>query len=704
VSCQHQQTSLTERGRICASCGAPVTWMSDLVASPSFAPREWQSHAPEELFSGRGAPVGDSPDLTRVLNIPRREPLDLTSPRARAMVEMMTRRWARPLDPSVELVASDADMCGRYAEARQLRGCKCASIDVAVEQNKRKCITRMLPVQAWSLYELGMARGLLASVPVGGGKTFIWLMSMLALDMTAQNTGLLLIPPSLLEQVIIDYQLIAQHFHVPAMEVHGSGDTEQSFAVEGMPKLHVLPYSKLSRPESTDYIERVLHPDVIIADECDKLKDPGTATCARVLRYFAAHPRCLFCGGTGSLTSAKISQMSHLGALALRGTSPMPLEPEVVEDWGRCLDAVESPCPPGSLLRLCRPGEHVREGFHRRFAETLGVITTIGENEVLTSGAENGGVPQRIELVVDEKPAPLIPPIVLKALELVRDGKRPDTMAGSRYDEDLVDALAQAKCAHEVATGMFYRWKFPPIDGVPQRREVIDEWYLKRKAWNCELRQKLLTREEHMDSPHLCENAAQRHWGMRPKNKNLPEWKSKHYPAWHEIAERVVWEPDAVYLDDYLARDAAEWGLRNRGIIWYNMVEFGAWIAKFSGILGDGNPLTMHGGGPKAGARLRGERGERSIIASLKSHGRGRNGLQFLYDTQLVVNPPSDAAIWEQLLGRTHRQGQTSTEVTCLFYRHTDELRDTIDQALRRALYVEQILGATQKLRVGFQF
>lgn len=58
--------------------------------------------------------------------------------------------------------------------------------------------------------------------------------------------------------------------------------------------------------------------------------------------------------------------------------------------------------------------------------------------------------------------------------------------------------------------------------------------------------------------------------------------------------------------------------------------------------------------------------------------------------------------MWEQMLGRLHRVGQDSDVVRAEFYRHTPELRDHVDQALRRALYVQGTLGSVQKLRVGW--
>jgi hypothetical protein len=91
------------------------------------------------------------------------------------------------------------------------------------------------------------------------------------------------------------------------------------------------------------------------------------------------------------------------------------------------------------------------------------------------------------------------------------------------------------------------------------------------------------------------------------------------------------------------------------------------------------------------------ERGQRSIVASMKSHGRGRNGLQFAFHRQLITCPPSTNTDHEQLIGRLHRDGQQNDVETEVFA-HTPELRNRLDSAKARARYVSATWGAPQKL------
>ena len=218
----------------------------------------------------------------------------------------------------------------------------------------------------------------------------------------------------------------------------------------------------------------------------------------------------------------------------------------------------------------------------------------------------------------------------------------------------------------------------------------------------------MLDRREFLDSPVNCEHAAQRYHDLRPKRDDRPEWASYAYPRWHEVKGLVKPKSEAVWIDDFLARDAAAWALEHRGVVWYGIVEFGRRVAELAG-------LPLHGGGPDAGTRLiggrskktgktyAGEDGSRSVICSIESHHRGRDGLQRLFQHQLIAQMVSSAKKLEQLFGRLHRQGQAQ-DVFAEYYGHTDEIVAAVATARRRAEYIEQsILGNDQKLLAGME-
>lgn len=404
--CRHPNTEFVDGKRVCKDCGRRVVVLGDVVAPQGFAPTEWQAPNPKNsLFGSRGGPpVGESADLDRVLALPRRAQVLEGSVTAQAMLEICQERLSLHRDCKGE----------------------CRRIDDVIPN----CITTLLWIQAWMLHEISTAEGLIGAVPVGGGKELVGILA--PMMMPRCKVALLLMPASLLDQVGTNWRLAAQHFRVPKMVVHAPGGDIPYSSGPGVgpdsPTLHVMAYTKLSSTRSSDWVTN-LRPDLVIANECDALKDLTSARTMRVMRYFADHgEHTRFCGWTGSLTDNAIAEYAHLSLLALRERSPMPMSREAVEEWGRCLDAVPSPAPPGELIKLCAPGESVRAGFRRRLAQTEGFVMVGGE-QVIESGG--GG---RVELQICERPAPEMPAIVQQALTLVRMGERPDTLGGGEWD------------------------------------------------------------------------------------------------------------------------------------------------------------------------------------------------------------------------------------------------------------------------------
>jgi hypothetical protein len=84
---------------------------------------------------------------------------------------------------------------------------------------------------------------------------------------------------------------------------------------------------------------------------------------------------------------------------------------------------------------------------------------------------------------------------------------------------------------------------------------------------------------------------------------------------------------------------------------------------------------------------------------SIAVHGKGKN-LQ-AWDQNLVLEPPSSGAKWEQLIGRTHRQGQSSKvvslDVAVLSYHDTDKLK----KAREEADYIATMTGQDQRLQIA---
>lgn len=639
--------------------------LEDVVAPPSYAPQEWQISAPRESY-GHRTPVAMSHDLQRVLALPRR-PLELDgTERAEAIIDMVSERYSRNIPEGA---------------------CACSRIDPERHRNEG-CITRLRIVQALALREIGIVGGLLGPIGTGHGKTLIDLLAPLAFAHHSRATGLpdddllcvLFVPPGLVVQLAGDYDYIGQHFKMPSMIVQGAPDMDR--IMPGMPRLQVMPYSRISRKEATAWLRQV-QPHAIIADECHKLRDRKTATTKRVMRFFDEHPHTRFAAWSGSVTSKSIQDYAHLSALALKNGSPLPIDPENVSDWARAIDPpmrAGGECDPGPLLEgliatgCCTAGQPLYRGFATRLHETLGVVST---------RAPAVDIP----LEITERKPPKAPDGITEHIKNAMAFVRPD-------GEELVTAMQAVECAIQIASGFHYKWIFPKHK-FPDDEQLITDWRMLRAAWHKEQRTKLKASEENLDSPALLEHAAQRALGLRVAHKGMPVWHSLHYKAWHAIKDRVHHEGQAVRLDDWLVQDAARWMHSNHGIVWYAYKEFAEWLSEVSG-------LPYFGEGKESKAGLLRERGDRSVIASIKAHGTGTNKLQFAFSSQLYGQPPGSPDGWEQSLSRLHRPGQTAPEVTAEFYMHTRELRKRVLGALRKAYYVAGTMRSDQRIHMGF--
>lgn len=627
--------------------------------------------------------VNGSPDLTRILAIPRR-PLP-TKEQLEVTVETMTALLRR-----------------------ENTACECAELNPkAVAQGRTPCITRLLPVQAWYLWEAMLGRslsemlGVFGLIGIGHGKTGIDILLPMVLE--GCKTALLLVPPALQKQLQMDYRLWAQHFRVPNL----TGGLPPYYP--DRPVLEVLPYSQLSRPENTAYLA-ARNPDTIIGDEAHSLRNPEAAGTSRFLRYLKENQnRVRVYLHTGSASTRGIADFYHLLAAVLRALSPLPLDPMTVKEWAGAIDPVPEDrehlrAPPGALRRLCKGEEDPRSGFQRRLVETFGVVST-----------REASLKSR--LVIGERTPPKVPQEVRDAIRLVKESAaRPD-------GETLLDILDIMTTCRQIACGFYYRWRFPhvydaegrEVEDDEGRAKIVDEWFDARTAWGRELRDRLAYRAEHMDSPKLLRAAAERHYsGYRG---DLPTWASKAWPWWSRMRDRVEHVPDTVWISDYLVQDAANWARSNVGVIWYVHGSFGRALAKATGMPRYGSDTgkveNLNATAAMLKARdamirqgykwhdkpsdwIQTEDGSRTVICSQKAHGTGKN-LQ-AWHRMLFANLMADGGAWEQTLGRLHRNGQPKDMVHAELYQHTAEMVDALSKARGYASYIQETQGNSQRL------
>jgi hypothetical protein len=654
-------------------------------------------------------------DLERILALPIRLPVPCErvngkwSPEAQALVEVVTARYARPPRATCACRSRTVEVLrgGRILVFHQGAPGKTppppweTTLDVfrredpeagekvavlragqlVLEGLGRPCITSLKPLQAWILNELPRVGGVLGYLPIGSGKTICGLLAPLAMPHT--KTVALLAKSDQRLHYRNHYLHLREHFKVPSIVFD---DTQSGFIVPGTPVLHFVSYSVLQQPSKSELLEN-LRPEFIIADEAHCLaaapsfRRRGSTRTTRFLRYMAKHGNIHFCAWSGSLINKSLCDVTHLSAHALGLGSPYPIKQDDVAAWSAVVDPSYDPDRTSSTAKalhkafgsreksiLIEAGlesdEKIRTNLRQRAIHTAGVVSST--SSLITTSIS----------MHRRDPGPL-PQAVRDALKgVTEDWQRPD-------GEELVEVTEKYACAREVGAGFYYRWVYPHAkDEHLLPGGLIEQWFAARKAWNKELRVKLMYGEPFMDSPSLCENAAKRFWADLPPNDKLPRWAAEAWPAWRDVKDLVAPVTKAVWIDDYLVKDAIAWGKEHVGIIWYESRAFGMKVAQ----AGD---FPFHAGGVGAEGRILAERGDRSIVASISSHSEGRDGLQFHFSKQLVAEVPASGKAWDQLLGRTAREGQTAETVETWVYANTEETRDAMRKAYMLAAFDE---------------
>lgn len=415
------------------------------------------------------------------------------------------------------------------------------------------------------------------------------------------------------------------------------------------PNLVVVGYSELSLAHRCDMLNE-LRPDVLILDEAHAVKNDKAARTKRLRRYLAENPETRVVALSGTMTRKSLRDYWRLLLWSLgEQNAPIPRHWRDLQDWADALDEdvdARARLAPGALRVLCDPEEDIRSGYRRRLVETPGVVA---------SSLDELGTSLRISSV-DLK----LPLAVRDALSDLRS--RWETPNG----DPITEAVDLWRHARELALGFWYRWEPAP----PK------EWLKARREWKLYVRETLRHNRRGLDSELQV-------WNECDRAESPPTvWKE-----WKAIRDSFRPNTVAEWISEFAVDNARGWLEDELGLCWTEHVEFGKRLAEVSG-------FPYYGGGKKAAEKLLDEHGP--AILSVAAHCEGKN-LQH-YSRNLVVSPPSSGKRWEQLLGRTHRPGQQADEVAVEVYQYTEEQRTSFLRAKSEALYIQDTIGARQKL------
>jgi hypothetical protein len=152
-------------------------------------------------------------------------------------------------------------------------------------------------------------------------------------------------------------------------------------------------------------------------------------------------------------------------------------------------------------------------------------------------------------------------------------------------------------------------------------------------------------------------------------------------------------EPASEQRVEWQASPSIETGWLKPGtIIWVGHIALGEFLSADLGL-----PYHREGARDAAGVYL-GDQTAPVAIASIAACHRGVDGAQLRYDKHVVLEPPADARVWEQLLGRLARQNQPSSTVRVEVVLRCPEHEAAFASALEQARGIEEATRQSQLL------
>lgn len=505
---------------------------------------------------------------------------------------------------------------------------------------------RLNAQQRQALTCLRELRCLVAPLPVGYGKTLITALIPAALGVPGHRVALLL-PPSMIDPFEREVERYDRHFRT-----------------EGMGWPTPVSYGVLST--RTGVLEDMA-PLVVIADEAHYLRSRESGRTRRVFRFLDANPDVVFVPLSGTLIRRTILDAAHLFTRALGPLSPFPRSYTALahldavtrlddgRGWATPTDqkAVAPLLTWGGVGPSCTDPEITRDVVRRRVESAPAVVAATAPS-----------CPASLEL---RRLTPASPKVVKEALaELEASWCLPDGSA-------ITDPMRLATCALQLSLGFYYRWVWPEgepdIPWLNARTDYARELaaFLRRGARRLEL-----------DTPGAVEAAM-----ADMRRAELPDTLLAAQAHWQQEAARREAPPtEAVWLCDDVLERAVRLAKTTDALVWC------PWVAVMDRLEALGLEVCRPGVTP-TGPR-------RPLAVSVASHGTGHNLQTWAHN--LVLAPPSSASTWEQLLGRTHRQGQEADEVLVDVLTTTKAQRAALARAIESAEWNATTTGCVQKL------
>ena len=425
-------------------------------------------------------------------------------------------------------------------------------------------------------------------------------------------------------------------------------ELEAHWQTDPLAQYTIISYELLSRKPG---LLAELSPDMLVCDEVHALKDPKSACTKRVHRYLRLRAKegksTIFCGLSGTIAARSFRDWWHIQQWALLPElHPLPYQYPTVLAWCEALDEkLMTRRPVGELARFC-PDDPTPKGIRAAFGARLKQIPSIIASE--------GG----------EVAASLSVHVMLESVPAIDTAVATMRRTWATPAEEFSEAADLWRHAREMANGFYYRWLEPgPEDWIDARRE-----------FNAFVRNILHGSRTH-DTMAQVKAAHPAHPAVQ---------------AWRAIEH--TFEPVTVseWLTEEVVDAAAQWARHTGGLVW---VEHRAVGERLEGLYG--LPYFGEGGRTRAGLSILQHEGAAAV--SQRAVSRGFN-LQYKWHQNLILNMTPIGTRAEQLMGRTHRQGQPEDTVFFTWLVTVAEQLAGFEQTQADSLYEQETTGQLQKL------
>jgi hypothetical protein len=569
---------------------------------------------------------------------------------------------------------------------------------------------RLFDSQVEAIEAFRKYNGLFAPLSVGAGKTAVTLkIADLAYREKGVERSILLVPSQVYEQltkVDIPWAFKKLGLGIVFYTIGGMNKARRTAICERKrPGCYVMPYSYLSVVDTVDMLD-MIEPKLIICDEAHLVKNIRAARTRRLFNYIKKHAPIMFVALSGTITTKSVKDYFHLLHYSLDENSPLPRPIRIVQDWGAVLDSAVEPTEGqlkmlSPLLRWAKtsfPKENFssrRSGYRKAYRKRLhtapGVVAT-ADSGVGTS------------IVFHNEPAGKPSEELRKLMEAV------ETQYLTPNGDEIEHAIFKFKWLYELSSGFYNALLWPTPEEISLAKNVsleeaqealarAQEQHQEAQEYARLLRQYLKNPHPKIDTPMLVGLEISRNGGRRVGTELAAQWRRAKSLEWEGMPERY---PVQIRVDPYKIEKMIAWAKslpkKTGALIWVYHQEMGRWATE---ALREAGLDPLYAAAGQHGNRVitNPRNASRIIVASIMAHGKGKNLQRF--QEQFFLQWPRSAEQAEQVLGRTHRQGQKADMLIYNLCLTTEFDHQMFGACLVDSLYIHQSTGNRQKLIFG---